>query len=105
MSNPFFLIELGQTTPTLDAAMVDSDGQIVNLTGASADFKMFALGGQLLFERSATVVDAPNGHLRYTWQPGDTSTAGRYLGKFVVTYSSLEVQEFPENRYIRITVT
>jgi hypothetical protein len=66
---------------------------------------MFALGGQLLFERPATVVNAPNGHLRYTWQPGDTSTPGRYLGKFVVTYSSLEVQEFPENRYIRITVT
>ena len=104
MTNPFFRIDQDQTTPTLDAAMLDSAGQIVNLVGATADFKMFALGGALIFDRPATVVDAPNGHVRYAWQAGDTSTPGRYLGKFVVTYSSLDTQEFPENRYIRITV-
>ncbi len=103
-NNPFFLIDQGQITPTLDAALFDAEGQLVNLAGASVVFQLYELGGTLLFERSATVVSAADGHARYSWQSGDTAEVGRYLGKFVVTYSSLEVQEFPENKYIRIDV-
>lgn len=104
MSNPFFLINQGELTPTLDAALISSEGQVVNLQGATVRFHLYALGGQLIFDRPATVVDATDGHVRYAWQAGDTNTPGRHLGKFVVTYSNLEVQEFPENRYIRVTV-
>lgn len=105
MSQLSFTIESGTTSPPLDAALLDEDGQIIGLVGASAEFSLYELGGEEIFTRTATVVSAPDGHVRHSWQAGDTNTPGRYLGKFHVTFASLEEREYPEDRYIRITVT
>jgi hypothetical protein len=105
MSNPYFQIGVGQTTPTLDAALFDTNGNLVNLVGCSVTFSLFSLGGTLIFTRAGTIVAPAQGHVRYSWQAGDTNTANRYLGKFTVTYANMSTQEFPENRYIRVTVS
>lgn len=103
--NPYFRIEQGQTTPTLDVALIGTDGQPVNLELASASFRLYHLGGAPIFNRAATVVNENTGHVRYSWQAGDTATSGTYLGKFVITYITSQTQEFPENHYIKVTVT
>lgn len=103
--NPFFRITQGQTTPSLDAALIDSDGQVVNLTGATVNFELYELGGEtLIFDQPGDVVDPVAGWVRYSWSPGETDTVGKYLGKFVVTYSNMTEQEFPEKRFIEVTV-
>lgn len=102
--NPFFYIGLGATTPTIDAALLNS-GQPADLTGATVMFAFYRLGGAQIFERAATIVNASTGHVRYVWQAGDTGTEGRYLGRFTVTYPSTDVQFFPDDpRYIRVTI-
>lgn len=99
-----FYINQGETAPTLDAACVDQDGQLVHLGGTTVTFTLRQLGGAEIFTRSATIVNAPTGHVRYSWQAGDTDTAGRYLGRFVVLFPSLDIINFPSDRYLRVEV-
>lgn len=104
-SNPFFRINQDATTPAIDAALLDEAGQPVDLAGATVAFALYELGGDEVFERGATIVAPLSGHVRYTWQAGDTATAGRYLARFIAVYPSFDVQLFPdEPRYIRVTV-
>jgi hypothetical protein len=106
MKNAYFYIESGSLTPTLDAALIDGEGKIVNLQGATVVFSLYNLGGTLRFSQAATIVDDEAGHVRYTWTSGQVpSVAGRYLGRFRVTYSNLDQQNFPSDRYIEVVVT
>lgn len=103
-SNHFFEIDQDDTTPTIDAALLTDAGQVVGLVGASVTFSLYELGGDEIFTRAATIVSSSAGHVRYTWQPGDTATPGRFLARFHVLFASLETRDFPEDRYIRVTV-
>lgn len=104
MSNPYFYTEVGGTTP-LDVILIDGNGAVVtNFQGASVDFQFLDPGGDVRFERAAEIVDDATGHVRYTWLAGDLLTEGRYLGAFIVTYSIMDVQRFPSNRYIEVIV-
>jgi hypothetical protein len=77
----------------------------VSLAGCSVTFSLYESDGTLLFTRAGTIVSPSQGHVRYSWQAGDTNIAGRYQGKFTVTYANAATQVFPENRYIRVTVS
>lgn len=99
-----FHIDVGQTTPALEAACIDEDGHLVHLGGCSVTFTLRRLGGAVIFTRSATIVSAPTGYVRYQWQAGDTTTEGRYLGQFTATFPSLDVIDFPSDRFIRVEV-
>ena len=75
------------------------------LVGATVTFTLYSLGGVVIFTRSATVVSIPLASVRYSWQAGDTTTRGSYLGRFRATYADTTVQDFPNDRFIEITVT
>lgn len=106
MSNAYFYISAGATSPALEAALIDADGYLVNLQGADVQFGFYNLGGGLRFRTAAEVVNEDEGHVRYAWGPGEVpSVAGRYLARFEVTYSNFDEQNFPSDRYIEVVVT
>lgn len=105
MSNPTFSIGVDNTAPPVTALLLSETATVPNLTGATVVFSFYSLGGTVLFTRAATIVSVPLASVKYTWQAGDTSTAGKYLGRFRVTYLDLTVQDFPNDRYIEIVVS
>lgn len=83
-------ITKGQTQPTLEHT-VTRDGVAVDLTGATVDFKMRAVGDDtLVVDASAVVVSAATGGVEYRWQTADTATTGDFLGWWEVTLPSTD---------------
>lgn len=105
MSNPTFAIGLNNTAPAVSAILLTAEGVLAALTGATVAFTFYTLGGSVIFTRSATVVSIPLASVKYPWQAGDTATAAHYLGRFRVTYADTTVQDFPNDRFIEITVS
>jgi hypothetical protein len=89
--------------PALRATLKDADGP-VNLTGLTVRFLMRDSSGILKASGLCTLVDAPNGVVTYSWQSGDTDTAGDYTAEFEVTVSVGRTRTFPNGGYIQITI-
>lgn len=98
-------IKRNDTTNALQATLQDADGVAVNLTGATVKFKMRLASSRVTkVDASATIVTAASGIVKYTWQTGDTDTAGNYEGEFEVTYTDNTIQTFPNDSYIKIQI-
>jgi len=79
--------QVGNRNPSITENIVDSAGAAVDLTGATVQFRMRAVGSSTLkVDASATIVGAPTGgNVRYDWAALDVDTAGEYLIWWVVT--------------------
>lgn len=100
-----FTIKRGDQLPELEVTLTDTAGRIVNLTGIiGVSFLMSVKGGANVVNRPATVVDAPNGIVKYVWADGDTDTAGGYNGEFEVEFGDGRTETFPNAKYIAIKV-
>jgi len=44
------------------------------------------------------------GRVRYAWQTGDTDTPGTFQGEFEVTYSTGEIETFPNDGFLAIEI-
>jgi len=100
-----FYIKQNDTRPAITATLIDGDGSLAALTGATVVFKMRKVGGTAVtVNSSATVTSVDNAEVTYTWSASDTSTVGSYEGEFEVTYSSGGVQTFPNSGYIEIEI-
>ena len=53
---------------------------------------------------SATITNASNGAVSYTFSASDTNTAGLFQGEFQVTFSSGAIETFPNAEYISINI-
>jgi uncharacterized protein YfaS (alpha-2-macroglobulin family) len=53
----------------------------------------------------ATIHDAPNGVVRYSWGTDDTDEAGRYRAEFEVTYADGSVETFPNDGFHDVVLT
>lgn len=81
------------TLPKVKITVVERDannpGQTtaVNLTGGSAKFIMVTDADPRVVKVNAvaTITDAVNGKVEYTWTSPDTDTSGDYLGEFEIT--------------------
>ena len=102
-----FYIKQNDTKPVLRAKLLDSAGNVVNITGATVVFSMRVRpGGTTKVDKQAcTINTAVLGDIQYAFSAANTNTADRYEGEFQVTYSDSSVQTFPNNTYIDITVT
>ena len=101
-----FNIKQNDTRPIISATLIDGDGSIVNLDGATVSFKMRQAGQTTAkVNASATVADAAKGKVTYTWSASDTDTVGDFEGEFQVTYAGGGIQTFPNNKYIEIEIT
>ena len=105
MSNYSFNIKQNDTRPTLSVVVADSSGTAINITGASVLFKMRAVNSSSLkVNSSATITNASNGAVSYTFSASDTDTAGLFQGEFQVTFSGGAIETFPNSEYISINV-
>ena len=85
--------------------MIPVSGTAINITGASVLFKMRAVNSSSLkVNSSATITNASNGAVSYTFSASDTDTAGLFQGEFQVTFSGGAIETFPNSEYISINV-
>jgi hypothetical protein len=97
-----FTIKRGDTAPAIRYLL---DPSTVVLTGATVRFKMRVRGWALVLDALATVVTATGTPtVEYSWQPGDTATAGLYEAEFQVTYSDGGIETFPNAGFIQVRV-
>ena len=101
-----FYIKQNDTSPSLRAALKDSDNIAINLTDATVRFHMKSLeDNTVVVDADATVVvPATSGIVQYDWSSGDTATAGSYQGEFQVTFAGGAIETFPNKTNISISI-
>ena len=100
-----FYIKQNDTKPILSATLINGDGSVATLSGATVLFKMRKSGEtSSTVDSSATISDATNGQVAYSWSASDTASVGSYEGEFQVTYADSGIQTFPNSRYIEIEI-
>jgi len=96
-------IKKGDTLPVLSAIFKDSNGNIVDLTGATVTFTMSRNGTVKINAASCTIESEAGGEVSYVWVSGDTDTAGTYDGEFEVTNAN-GVFTIPTKDYIKVDI-
>lgn len=101
-----FQLKQNDRLPKLRAALTDSTGAALDLTGATVGFRMRARGtgtAVVLTGTAAAVTPATSGVVEYTWGAGDTATPGVYDAEWVLTYAG-SVQTVPTTGYLVVVV-
>lgn len=99
-----FYLKKGDLLPALQVTLKDQDGNIEDLTPASGVNFRFSLPDGTKLDRAATIADAVNGRVSYTWQSGDTAYVGEIEGEFVATIGG-KPKTFPSADYVDIVIT
>jgi len=100
-----FLIKRGDRREPIERVLRGSDGNPVDLTGASVRFIMKTLEGVVKVDAGATIVGTPSaGRVRYSWGATDTDTAGPFRAEFEVTFGDGTKQTFPNKDFIAVLV-
>tara|TARA_R100000951_G_scaffold114510_2_gene119542 strand:+ start:521 stop:844 length:324 start_codon:yes stop_codon:yes gene_type:complete len=101
-----FYIKQNDTAPIILVTLKDGNDAAVDLTAASAVFKMRPVGQSTVKINSAAIIhNADGGQVRYEWVAADTNTMGSYEAEFEITFSDGKIETFPNSDFIRITVT
>lgn len=96
-TTPPYIVALKSVTDDVEAT--------VDLTLAtSAKFLMREAGGAVKVNGTATISDAANGEVTYTWGTADLDTAGVYDAEVQVTWTGGAIETFPNGGYNRIRV-
>ncbi len=100
-----FTIKQYNTIPLLEATLLDSNQQPVDLADATVTFAMRSRDNDtLVVAGDAIVIDELEGKVAYPWTSGDTTVPGAYYGEFIVTYSAGGIESFPNSSYIDVYV-
>lgn len=100
-----FWVKQGDTSPPLEAGLVDRDGPVVLTGDVDVRFHMRDRSRMtLLVDQPAEIIDAAQGFVRYEWQAQDTVLRGVYLGEWEVTFADGRVQTFPNTGYTVIEI-
>ncbi len=107
-------MKVGDTGPALRVCIKQtSDGQAPEWDLASVRFYMlqvpsYGSSGQLVtLIDAAAAIEAPaasSGTLVYNWASGDTDIEGRHMAFFTVTTATGDVETYPEEGYIWVTL-
>ena len=98
-----FYIKRGDTSPAIRYALLPAT---VVLTGATVRFQMRARNGATVIDAAAVVVTATGTPtVEYSWQAGDTATAGLFEAEFRVTYAGGKIETFPNSGFIAIRIS
>ncbi len=101
-----FYIKQNDTVPSLRAALENGSGTAVDLTNATCNFHMRAIGSTtVVVDGVAQIVNEATGIVQYNWVADDTDTVGSYQAEFEVTYPDGTIETFPNNGYIRVEIT
>lgn len=97
-------VKRGDRKPAVTWVALDSAGKRVDLTGATASFRMRDPISGCTIVGDAKIPNTKTGNLRYDWKLGDTDFAGSYEGEFLLTFPDLTTWTFPTVGTISITV-
>ena len=103
-----FYIKVGNTGPDLQVALLDEDGDAVDITSySSIKFSMRnkKTGAVIVAAEDADEVTVNPGVIKYVWAAADTATAGEYEGEFEVVMASTQIINFPNKGYISILIS
>lgn len=92
----------GDTFPAIPVQLTQN-GEPVDLTGATVQFKMRLYGKTIVLD-SATVTSESTGEVEYEWSAGDTDYVGLHEGSWIVTYSDDTIQTFPNKGFNLIQI-
>jgi len=99
-------IKRNDTSPPLRAQIVNaSNGQPLDLTGATVRFHMVDEDGALSVD-AAALIEAPetNGIVRYDWAAGDTANAGHFDAEFEITLLGGAKETHPQGGFIQVHI-
>ena len=85
----------GDTAPDITAVIHEEDApaSVTDLTGASVKFQMReAVGKRYRVNAAATITDAANGAVSYSWGPNDLAQDGTFIVQWEVTYPGGRIQ-------------
>lgn len=101
-----FHIKQNDTAPSIEAVLTDANGRVKSMANAAAvKFHMTSENGEsLITDGIGMVVNATKGIVAYDWQAGDTSNTGIHNAEFEITYTSGQVETFPNTGYIRVII-
>lgn len=106
-----FTLKQGDQRPLFVVVLKDNIGEddeaTVNLTTAtSAVFNMVDESGSpvKINRGSASITDAANGEVTYTWGTADTNTVGTYNAELEVTWNDGKPETFPNDSYWTVEV-
>lgn len=104
-----FTIKEGDTSPTIEFALQDAQGDAVDVTGSEVRFLMRRLGSDTLIIDDDTtgavkIADPTGGIVQYDWQAGDTDRADIYQAEWEVTFASGQKETFPNTDFISIEI-
>ena len=99
------IIRQNDSTPVLPATIVDQNGAVVNLTGASVQFIMrSATAAKPQVNATATILSPSAGTVQYSWIAADTAIAGLYQAVFRVTLSGGGTFTYPNDGFLDIWI-
>jgi len=103
-----FKIKKNDRLPALTIQLLNGgDNSAIDLTEASSVkvyMKNKSTGTLKINGSSATVTDAANGRVKYSWAAADTDTAGSYLFEFKIDWGSSIYQTVPAQTVLQIEV-
>lgn len=103
-------LKTGDDGRTLGATLKYADGTVIDLTGATVEFRMRPAGASTnaaTASGAATVdADPTTGVVTFDgWEAGDLDTAGGYYAEFHITDSSGNQVVVPSAGYLTIKIT
>lgn len=99
-------LKQGDTLPIPTATLIDSmTGQPVNLTGCAVFFHLGNFTNEDLIDSPASIVDAINGKVSYSWLPTDTNIAGAFVSEWKVVFADSSIITFPVSTYDSVIIS
>ncbi len=99
-----FTIKQNDTAPALEAQLLDSEGNPINLDMCGVRFHMQNRYTKKTLIKPATIVDAEKGLVRVDWQEGDTDTVSSYKCEFQITFTDDTILTIPNDGYFLINI-
>ncbi len=101
-----FDMKQNDTWPPLRAQLVQADREPIPLAGATVHFVMKNGAGEVVIDRAAEIIDEEEGRVEFTFQEGETATAGDFYGEFKVVYPGIppETVTVPNYKFIRVNI-
>jgi 5-hydroxyisourate hydrolase-like protein (transthyretin family) len=97
-TRPIFRAQLLQTDPADENLSIP-----VDLTAATAVRFLMKKDATLKVDGVATVENAAQGRVYYTWIPADTNESGNFNVEFEVSWGT-DKQTFPSDAYMTVTI-
>lgn len=104
---PTVRIKQGATLPAFTYVTVDENQQVVPLVGATLVefiYRLQSAAAATAVVRTAVIVSASTGEVRYDWVTEDTAVAGAYFAEWRVTFLDGKVRKFPIRGYLPFVV-